>query len=66
MFAAALKEAGAAATVKLYQGKTHTDPIIEVSHPPGSKASFRVAQAGTTGICNRGSLSLTTSRCTVI
>ncbi|GAQ87063.1 alpha beta-hydrolases superfamily protein [Klebsormidium nitens] len=29
MFAAALREAGAAATVKLYQGKTHTDPIIE-------------------------------------
>lgn len=30
MFAAALKEAGAATSVKLYQGKTHTDPIIEV------------------------------------
>jgi hypothetical protein len=30
MFSAALKDAGASATVKLYQGKTHTDPIIEV------------------------------------
>jgi hypothetical protein len=29
MFSAALKDAGASATVNLYQGKTHTDPIIE-------------------------------------